>query len=44
MGVCCRAVRFETNDRSLDWMNRILAIARGERLPLAVKLDAFEVK
>ncbi len=38
------AMRFETSDPALDWMNRILAIARGERLPLAVKLDVFEVE
>ncbi len=37
-------MRFETSDPALDWINRILAIARGERLPLAVKLDVFEVE
>ncbi len=36
-------MRFETGDPGLDWMNRILAIAHGARLPNAVKLDVFEV-
>lgn len=38
------AVRFETSDPSVDWINRILAIAYGERLALAVKLDVYEVE
>jgi hypothetical protein len=38
------AMRFETSDPSLDWINRILAVARGERLALAVKLDVYEVE
>jgi hypothetical protein len=38
------AMRFETSDPSVDWMNRILAVARGERLALAVKLDVYEVE
>lgn len=36
-------MRFETAAPSLDWMNRILAIAHGARLPNAVVLDVFEV-
>lgn len=36
-------MRFETADPALGWMNRILAIAHGARLPNAVKLDVFEV-
>lgn len=36
-------MRFETGDRELDWMNRILAIARGAREKNAVKLDVYEV-
>lgn len=36
-------MRFETADPALDWMNRILAIAHGARLPNAVALDVFEV-
>jgi uncharacterized protein DUF3237 len=38
------AMRFETSDPSVDWINRILAVARGERLALAVKLDVYEVE
>jgi hypothetical protein len=37
------ALRFETAAPGLAWMNRILAIGRGERLARAVKLDVFEV-
>ena len=36
-------MRFETADPALDWMNRILAIARGAREPNAVRLDVHEV-
>lgn len=36
-------MRFETGDRELDWLNRILAIARGQRDRNAVKLDVYEV-
>ena len=36
-------MRFETADPALDWMNRILAIAHGARLPNAVTLEVFEV-
>ena len=37
------AMRFETADREFDWLNRILAIARGAREARRVKLDVFEV-
>jgi hypothetical protein len=37
-------MRFETSDATLDWMNRILAIARGARLAQAVRLDVYEVE
>jgi hypothetical protein len=37
-------MRFETSDGSFDWMNRILAIAHGERLASAVKLGVYEVE
>jgi hypothetical protein len=37
------ALRFETAAPGLAWMNKILAIGRGERLARAVKLDVFEV-
>ena len=37
-------MRFETAAAPLAWMNKMLAIARGERLPRAVKLDVFEVE
>ena len=36
-------MRFETADPEASWLNRILAIARGERLAHAVKLDVYEV-
>jgi hypothetical protein len=36
-------MRFETSDPALDWMNRVLAIAHGARLPNAVELQVFEV-
>lgn len=36
-------MRFETAAPSLAWLNKILAVARGERLARAVKLDVFEV-
>ncbi len=36
-------MRFETSDPDADWLNRILAIARGRREALAVHLDVFEV-
>jgi uncharacterized protein DUF3237 len=37
-------MRFETADPSTDWINRILALARGNREPRAVRLDVFEVE
>ncbi|HVZ52279.1 MAG TPA: DUF3237 domain-containing protein [Pseudolabrys sp.] len=37
------AMRFETADPTLDWLNRIIAIAHGARLARAVKLDVYEV-
>ena len=37
------AMRFETAHPSADWMNRILALAKGAREKNAVKLDVFEV-
>ena len=36
-------MRFETSDPSLDWLNRILALARGIRHPNAVELDVYQV-
>jgi len=36
-------MRFETAHPSADWMNRILALARGARDRNAVKLDVYEV-
>lgn len=37
-------MRFETADPKVDWLNRILALARGHREPQAVRLDVYEVK
>lgn len=37
------AMRFETADPSVDWLNRILALAHGRREPRAVRLDVYEV-
>jgi hypothetical protein len=36
-------MRFETADPSVDWLNRILAIARGQREARNVRLDVYEV-
>jgi hypothetical protein len=36
-------MRFETADRQFAWLNRIIALARGARERLAVRLDVFEV-
>jgi hypothetical protein len=36
-------LRFETGAPDLDWLNRVIAIARGARLPTAVELHAFEL-
>jgi hypothetical protein len=37
-------MRFETADSSVDWLNRILALTKGQREPRAVRLDVFEVE
>jgi len=37
-------MRFETSDPAVDWLNRILALARGRREALAVRLDVYEVE
>ncbi|HMJ49259.1 MAG TPA: DUF3237 family protein [Burkholderiales bacterium] len=37
-------MRFETSDPSVDWLNRILAVARGQRAARAVRLDVYEVE
>ena len=37
------AMRFETADRELAWLNRIVAVARGAREARSVRLDVFEV-
>ncbi len=37
------AMRFETADASLDWLNRIIGLARGRRDADAVHLDVYEV-
>lgn len=37
-------MRFETSDPAVDWINRILALARGKREALAVRLDVYEVE
>jgi hypothetical protein len=36
-------MRFEASDPAVDWLNRIIAVARGMRERLAVKLDVYEV-
>jgi hypothetical protein len=36
-------MRFEAADPAVDWLNRIIAIARGARDKNAVRLDVFEV-
>ena len=38
------AMRFEAGDPSADWLNRILAVAHGQRLAGAVRLDVYEVE
>ena len=35
-------MRFETSDPEVSWLNRILALARGQRLSNAVQLDVYE--
>jgi hypothetical protein len=37
------AMRFETADPHLAWLNRIIALARGARERRSVRLDVFEV-
>jgi hypothetical protein len=37
------AMRFETADPAFDWLNRILAVARGVREARNVRLDVYEV-
>ena len=37
-------MRFETADPSVDWLNRILALARGAREARTVRLDVYEVE
>jgi uncharacterized protein DUF3237 len=37
-------MRFETSNPSVDWLNRILAVARGQRAARAVRLDVYEVE
>ncbi|HEV2629839.1 MAG TPA: DUF3237 domain-containing protein [Pseudolabrys sp.] len=37
-------MRFETGDPSTDWLNRIIAVACGQRLARAVRLDVYEVE
>jgi len=37
-------MRFETSDPAVDWLNRILALARGQREAQAVRLDVYEVE
>ncbi len=36
-------MRFEASDPSLDWLNRIIGIARGRRDRVVVSLDVFEI-
>lgn len=37
-------LRFEAADPSVDWLNRILALASGQREARAVRLDVYEVE
>jgi uncharacterized protein DUF3237 len=36
-------MRFETADPATDWLNRIVALARGERAARSVRLEVYEV-
>jgi hypothetical protein len=36
-------LRFETGSPALDWLNRVIAVARGARRPWVVELAAFEL-
>lgn len=37
------AIRFQTGAASLAWLNRMLAVSVGERLPDLVRLDVYEL-
>ena len=37
------AMRFETGDPELAWLNHAVAVAAGKRLPHAVELDVYEL-
>ena len=37
-------MRFETADPAVDWLNRILGLARGQREARRVRLDVYEVE
>lgn len=37
-------MRFKISDLAVDWLNRIMALARGQREARAVRLDVYEVK
>ena len=37
-------MRFDTSDPAVDWLNRILALARGQHEACAARLDVYEVK
>jgi len=37
-------MRFETSDPAVAWLNRILALARGQREARSVRLDVYEVE
>jgi hypothetical protein len=37
------ALRFETGAAELDWLNRVIAVGIGARLPEAVALRVFEL-
>ena len=37
-------MRFETADPQVDWLNRILALARGQREANVARLDVYEVE
>jgi hypothetical protein len=37
------AMRFETGDPGVAWLNKIIALGRGIREPRVVRLDVFEV-
>jgi hypothetical protein len=36
-------MRFETAAPALGWLNKVLALARGERRARSVRLEVFEV-